>query len=110
MHTTSLHVVLRQRVHGGVPTSFPCAYVDCCQEQRHQCTIYNHKFQVVEFGKNAGGCEFLGLLAVELKSPPFWGFWRNSRLLSALYYSATYSVISFGNIAFDLRPLIQAHD
>jgi len=71
------------------------------QEQGHPYAIYNHRFQVIEFGKSASRCEFLGFPN---------GFRLNSFWLSALYYSVTCSIISFGISFFYLHPLIQEHD
>jgi hypothetical protein len=49
-------------MHGAVPSSSPMRLRGLLlrQEQGHLCTIYNHRFQVIEFGKSASGCESLG--------------------------------------------------
>ena len=63
-----------------------CAFVDCCfvknrdiyvlyiSEQGHLCTIYNHRFQVIEFGKSARGCESLGFLSGGVEVSALLGF------------------------------------
>jgi hypothetical protein len=62
MQTTYLHLVSMLRMHGAVPSSSPMCLRGLLlrQEQGHLCTIYNHRFQVIEFGKRASECESLG--------------------------------------------------
>lgn len=62
MQTTYLHLVPRLRMHGAVPSSSSMCLrgLPLRQEQGHLCAIYNHRFQVIEFGKSASGWEFLG--------------------------------------------------
>jgi len=80
------------------------------QEQGHLCAIYNHRFQVIEFGKSASRCEFLGFRSGRVEASALLGL--SAYLLLALCCVLLCYLFHdfFWNIIFYLHPLIQEHD